>query len=180
MSAWAEKIIRHRPQQPAAPLKELVEKAGAELPSESPFSDLVEGPDIHELLLLCLGLLPHARPGFLGHIFSGKFPALGGLTGEGQLSKVGLISGVQFDGLLPSGHTFLYLCAGENLAERLAVQQWLCDPENRILADKHLIIAPQKPLEPVLSGVLFMPPPTAAKIMLIPGTDFPGYIGSTL
>ena len=88
-----------------------------ELSSLSSFLEHYE-PTFEEFTLL-LTLAPHLHPNFFGQIIAehlpegGDFPEFGGVKAENHRS------------ILPTGETAQFILAGDNLAQRLAVQQVL-------------------------------------------------------
>jgi hypothetical protein len=104
---------------------------------------------IPERLLLILALVPHIRPDLLDRFFAADHILNRGYTSFGGLK------GLQHGGFIPTGETFMFIAAGNDLAKRFALMN-LFDADHFFAS--HLILrleaAPEG--EPVLSGAIII------------------------
>jgi len=112
-------------------------------------------------LLLILSLAAHISPSFLDHHIAGK-------SEEFEIKKVlplyskclnelGGITSENFRGFIPTGLTWLFLLAGQNLQKRMEVLRGI--NENHLFIKERIIMFnPTHPHEPVLSGAIGINP----------------------
>lgn len=99
-----------------------------------------------ERLLLALALLPHTNPGLIDHLFHlSTTPAPAAIH-----SQLGT-RGSNFMGYVPTGLTWLYLLAGNNVKERIRLLT-LVSGEHLFRREAVLSIEPHYKGEPSLSG----------------------------
>lgn len=115
------------------------------------YSDFVKKHNLSfdERVLLILALLPHLDASLLTSYISERY--------ELDLRYKSLIgmSGVNFKGLLPTGLTFFYIMAGNDLKLKLHLQKLLSS--NNILAEQKVIsIEPHYKGDPGFSGKIVM------------------------
>ncbi len=106
-------------------------------------------PDFEEFTLLLLALAPHLHPNFFSQIIAEHLPE------GGDFPEFGGVKAQSHRGILPTGETALFILAGDNLEQRLAVQQ-LFDPDHW-LAQHHLLdLEAVREGEPTMSGRLLL------------------------
>jgi AAA+ superfamily predicted ATPase len=115
------------------------------------FADLIAHYDmtVQERLLLVLSLVPHVRPELLDPLF-----ATDRGTGRG-FTRFGGIRGVNHGGFLPTGETFVFLAAGDDLAARFRAQD-LFDAGHFFCAHRILWLEAVPEGEPFLSGPIVL------------------------
>ncbi len=102
-----------------------------------------------EVILLLLALAPHINPALLQQIVSSYFPD------GGQFVTFGGVTGKSHRGIIPTGETALYIIAGNNLNERLALMDYM-DSGSSLFKDKILYIENVPKGEPEMSGKLLI------------------------
>jgi AAA+ superfamily predicted ATPase len=106
-------------------------------------------PDFFEFTLLLLALAPHLYPNFFGKIIAEHLPE------GGDFPEFGGVKATNHRGILPTGETAQFILAGDNLEQRLAVQQ-LLGPDHWF-AQHHILGLEAVPAgEPVMSGRLIL------------------------
>lgn len=140
----------------------------------SAFAQVVGGEPLSasEHALILLALVPHVRPEFFGQLIGRYLPE------GGDLPEFGGVRVEQHRGILPTGETAQFVLAGENLAERLAVQRLLSG--EHWLARRHVLwLDDVREGEPVMSGRLILDAEVVERIttgtVSLPrfGADFP-------
>jgi len=130
-------------------------KAGNTLAAHPLLATLSEA----ELHILLLALLPQVAPDFLNNAILEAFP------GGGDLPLLGGVKGESHRGLLPTGETALAIFAGENLEDRLLLQQ-LLQPDERLAREGLLFLETVREGEPPMSGRLIIPQHMADFLLL--------------
>lgn len=102
-----------------------------------------------EIILLLLALTPHINPALLQQIVSSYFPD------GGQFVAFGGVTGKSHRGIIPTGETALYIIAGNDLNERLALMDYI-DFGSSLFKDKILYIDSVPKGEPKMSGKLLI------------------------
>lgn len=131
-----------------------------------------------EFNILLLALLPQVQPHFLNEAILEAFPS------GGDLPLLGGVKGQNHRGLLPTGETALALLAGEDLEERLRLQQ-LLQPDGMLAREGLLFVATVHEGEPPMSGRLLLPQNIADQLLFgrepAPrfGPDFPAKLVAT-
>ena len=100
-------------------------------------------------MLLFLALAPHLQPGFLDQLIREHLPE------GGEFPEFGGVRGAAHRGLLPTGETALFILAGTDLDQRLALVA-LFSPDQFFTRQKILTLAEVPPGEPRLSGRLVL------------------------
>jgi AAA+ superfamily predicted ATPase len=119
--------------------------------TSSVYSDFIEHYKLSndERLLLLVALVPHVRPQLLDPLFiqdkryNKGFTEFGGLHGQ------------QHGGFLPTGETFLFLAAGNDLGKRFDLAR-LFSSDHFFAAHQVLHLEPAPDGEPFLSGALVL------------------------
>jgi hypothetical protein len=98
-----------------------------------------------EARLLLIGLVHHVQPDLFDHAIDSM------LNGAGDFPKIGGTRGKNFRGFMPTGETALFLLAGDDWQQRLAIQQlfWADHP---FAKRKILWIEETEKGEPAMSG----------------------------
>ncbi|KAA3438746.1 ATP-binding protein [Rufibacter hautae] len=102
-----------------------------------------------ELLIVLLALAPHLNPGFYSNII------LNFLPDGGDFPEFGGVKGTNHRGILPTGETALFVLAGENVEQRLKVQD-LLSYSGRLQQNGFLQVETVKTGEPTMSGRLLL------------------------
>lgn len=102
-----------------------------------------------ELGIFFLALMPQLRPDMLNQSVMQAFP------GGGDLPVVGGVKGQNHRGLLPTGETALAILAGEDLSDRLRIQQCL-QPDAALAKEGLLYLEVIREGEPPMSGKLLI------------------------
>ena len=106
---------------------------------------LDNGLNVGEATLLLIALAPHFQPELFDEVIESKIP------GAGNFPKLGGVRGKNSRSFLPTGETALFLLAGEDRRQRLAMQS-LFGPED-FLGQKKILWLEEVPYgEPVMSG----------------------------
>src|SRR5687768_8972901 len=120
---------------------------------------LPELPDLDEWTTLVLSLVPHVQPDFFSTLISEHLPS------GGDFPEFGGVKAGNHRGLLPTGETLQYILAGNDMENRLQVQQ--------LFAEDHffhrfsiLWLEPVKEGEPVMSGRIVMGQDWVDKVLL--------------
>ncbi|MEP6845504.1 MAG: ATP-binding protein [Panacibacter sp.] len=104
---------------------------------------------IEEYITLLIALVPHVQPTFFENIIQeflpqgGDFAEFGGIKGNNQRS------------ILPTGETVLFILAGNDLQQRLQLQQ-LFAPDHFFEQQKILWLEDAKDGEPIMNGKLLL------------------------
>jgi len=102
-----------------------------------------------EATLLLIGLAPHFHPELFDEAIESKIP------GSGNFPKLGGVRGKNSRSFLPTGETALFLLAGENRQQRLAMQS-LFGVEH-LFGQKKILWLEEVPYgEPVMSGKIII------------------------
>lgn len=126
-----------------------------------------------EQVILWLALAPHIDPAFYDRIIQQFLPNGGDIIEMGGVKNAG-----NHRGFLPTGETALFIIAGDDLQQRLAVQKLLMG-ESRLVRDGILSVERVKDSEPPMSGRLTVSPDWLAKLLVgkeqmpVFGPDFP-------
>jgi hypothetical protein len=98
-----------------------------------------------EARLLLIGLVHHVQPDLFDHAIDSM------LNGAGDFPKIGGTRGKNFRGFMPTGETALFLLAGDDWQQRLAIQQlfWADHP---FAKRKILWVEETEKGEPAMSG----------------------------
>jgi len=129
-------------------------------------------PNTDEWITLILALVPHIQPDFFSSIISEHLPS------GGDFPEFGGVKANNHRGLLPTGETAQFILAGNNIGERIRIQQLFLE-EHFFYRHGILWIEPVKEGEPVMSGRIVMGQDWVDKILLgketAPrfGLDFP-------
>lgn len=117
----------------------------------SPFAKFMarHEPTPDEYVLLLLALVPHVQPAFFSQLLAEHLPE------GGDFPEFGGVRGSSHRGLLPTGETAQFVLAGDDLAQRLAVQH-LLGPEHWLARQNILHPEPVREGEPRLSGRLLL------------------------
>ncbi|WP_431214057.1 hypothetical protein ACQ86N_04060 [Puia sp. P3] len=103
------------------------------------------GLNVGEATLLLIALAPHFQPELFDEVIESKIP------GAGNFPKLGGVRGKNSRSFLPTGETALFLLAGEDRRQRLAMQS-LFGVED-FLGQKKILWLEEVPYgEPVMSG----------------------------
>lgn len=129
-------------------------------------------PDADEWIILMLALVPHIQPEFFASIISEHLPS------GGDFPEFGGVKGANHRGLLPTGETTQFILAGNEIENRLRVQQFFS--EDHFFATHGILwLEPVKEGEPVMSGRIIIGQDWVDRMLLdkesIPrfGLDFP-------
>lgn len=128
--------------------------------AESWLASFIEShkPDLSELVIFLLALVPHFRPTLLGQLIAGYLPD------GGEFSDFGGVRGANHRGVLPTGETAQFILAENNQEHRLAVQSLLSS--DHWFAHKHLVwLEPVREGEPAMSGRLIVNPEIIEEIV---------------
>ncbi len=107
--------------------------------------------NVHEATLLLAALAPHVQPDLFDSAVEGK------LNDSGNFPKIGGVRGKNSRTFLPTGETLLFLLAGEQLAQRMQVQQLF--GSQHLFAKKKILWLEELPTgEPAMSGRIIMSP----------------------
>ncbi|MCI5130453.1 MAG: ATP-binding protein, partial [Candidatus Electrothrix sp. EH2] len=106
-------------------------------------------PTFEEFTLLLLALAPHLYPNFFGQIIAEHLPE------GGDFPEFGGVKATNHRGILPTGETALFVLAGDNLEQRLAVQQ-LLSPDHWFAQHHILRLEAVREGEPAMSGRLIL------------------------
>ncbi|MEM6342501.1 MAG: ATP-binding protein [Bacteroidota bacterium] len=101
--------------------------------------------------LLALSLVPHLQPQFLDEAISSH------LSGDGNFLEIGGQRGKQFRGMIPTGETALFLLAGNDLSQRLRLQQYF-HPDYWLNQKRVLWLGAVEEGEPALAAKLVLAP----------------------
>ena len=159
---WLERKIKNRFGQLFG--KSLFRGGGAPpaqpVPEDLPPKISSESSELHQLLsewnlseqerlLLALSLAPHIRPHMLHTLFMERVE-----KGENQLIDAGGIIGKHFKGFLPTGLTYLFIQAGRDANQRLAILESL--NQSILLKNQIISFGPTYSGEPYLSGPVIL------------------------
>jgi len=117
----------------------------------SPFSDFIQRfkPNQDEFIILLMALAPHVQPNFYNNIIARHLPE------GGDFPEFGGVRGNNHRGILPTGETAQFVLAGDNLMQRLKVQQLLSS--EHWFSKKHILWLEQvQQGEPLMSGKLVL------------------------
>ncbi len=117
----------------------------------SPFSDFIQRfrPNQDELIILLMALAPHVQPNFYNNIIARHLPE------GGDFPEFGGVRGNNHRGILPTGETAQFVLAGDDLKQRLEVQQLLSS--EHWFSQKHILWLEQvQQGEPLMSGKLVL------------------------
>jgi hypothetical protein len=107
--------------------------------------------NVHEATLLLVALAPHVKPDLFDGAIEGK------LNDNGNFPKIGGVRGKNSRTFLPTGETLLFLLAGEQLAQRMQVQQLF--GSQHMFAKKKIVWLEELPTgEPAMSGRIIISP----------------------
>jgi AAA+ superfamily predicted ATPase len=129
-------------------------------------------PNTDEWITLVLALVPHIQPEFFSSIISEHLPS------GGDFPEFGGVKANNHRGLLPTGETAQFILAGNNIEERIRIQQLFLE-EHFFYRHGILWLEPVKEGEPVMSGRIVTGQDWIDKILLnretAPrfGLDFP-------
>ena len=129
-------------------------------------------PDTDEWITLMLAMVPHLLPDFFGSLIAELLP-----TG-GDFPEFGGVKANNHRGLLPTGETVQFILAGNDIENRLRIQQ-LFSEDHFFYRHGVLWIEPVKEGEPIMSGRIIMGQDWVDRILLdketVPrfGLDFP-------
>lgn len=121
-------------------------------PDDSAFGEFISGRDlsIEDRVLLVLPLAAHLAPGLLTS-----------LTWNMRIGKpytdAGGVTGHYYRGFIPTGSTYLFVMAGDDLRYRMQLLDKL-DEDHPLLAEEIISFAPSYPAEPVLSAPIILNP----------------------
>lgn len=102
-----------------------------------------------EKILISISLAPHLIPGFYEDVIREVFP------NGGEFVEIGGVKGNHHRGMLPTGETALFILAGNNLGERVKIQELLS--ESGSLHKSNIITLEQvREGEPPMSGRLML------------------------
>ena len=116
-----------------------------------PLGKFIAGNNLNaaESTLLLIGLAPHFQPDLFDQAIEGKIP------GAGNFPKLGGVRGKNSRSFLPTGETALFLLAGEDKQQRLAMQS-LFGVEH-LFGQKKILWLEEVPYgEPVMSGKIII------------------------
>jgi len=117
----------------------------------SPFSDFIQRfkPNQDELIILLMALAPHVQPNFYNNFIARHLPE------GGDFPEFGGVRGNNHRGILPTGETAQFVLAGDDLKQRLEVQQLLSS--EHWFSQKHILWLEQvQHGEPLMSGKLVL------------------------
>ena|ERR1041385_6414037 len=124
---------------------------------ESEYAALVKSRDlsVENRLLLIMGIVHHVLPAFYDRLIIAH-PDYAAAQKEPvryktRFNELGGISSDNFRGFIPTGLTWLYLLAGDNLERRIELMTTM-NKNNPLLADKIILFPPVKEFEPVMSA----------------------------
>lgn len=117
----------------------------------SSLSSFIENCNLgcEEFTLLMLAFAPQLHPNFFGQIIAEHLPE------GGDFPEFGGIKGTNHRGILPTGETAQFILAGDDLEQRLAVQQ-LFSPEHWFARQRILWLEAVRDGEPAMSGRLLL------------------------
>ncbi len=104
---------------------------------------------VNETLLVLVALIPHVYPDAFDNAIQGNIP------GAGDFPKIGGVRGKNFRGFIPTGETALFLLAGDDLTQRLQVNE-LFSAEHFFAKSRILWLEDVPAGEPVMSGKIIM------------------------
>ena len=104
---------------------------------------------IEEYITLLIALIPHVQPAFFENIIQEFLPQ------GGDFAEFGAIKGNNQRSILPTGETALFILSGNDLYQRLQLQQ-LFNTEHFFYSHKILWLEDVKEGEPVMSGKLVL------------------------
>jgi hypothetical protein len=144
-----------------------------------PFAELpTPDPTPAERVVMLLALVPHVHPDFLERIVAQCLPA------GGELPELGGTRGESHRGVLPTGETAQFVLAGDDLADRIAVQR-LLSSEHWFAREHVLWLDAVREGEPAMSGRLILDPEIVERLttgsVSVPrfSTEFPAEHVST-
>lgn len=122
-------------------------------PDNAPLSQFLEQHNLNdaEKAILAMSLMPHIQP----HFFDGLMREF--MPKGGDFPLIGGTRGTHFRGFLPTGETALFLLAGEDLQQRLKIQQ-LFSQEHFFASKKVLYVEEMPAGEPAMSGKIILSP----------------------
>ncbi len=125
--------------------------AAAYLEDDSPFAQWMQTqePTAAEFIGLITALAPHLQPAFFEDIIKEFIPD------GGQLIEFGAVKGANHRGMLPTGETLLFILAGNDVTERVRLQQDLIQ-NSRFFQEGILSIESVPFGEPLMSGRLIL------------------------
>jgi AAA+ superfamily predicted ATPase len=103
----------------------------------------------HEKALVILALIPHIRPTFFDSLIQEFLPQ------GGEFAEFGGVKTGNHRGMIPTGETALFLLAGNNLEERIKIQQ-LFSEEHFFYREKILWLEDVREGEPKMSGRIIL------------------------
>ncbi|HTF03753.1 MAG TPA: hypothetical protein VK826_06990 [Bacteroidia bacterium] len=166
---WLDRIIQHRYDQTIARLKKpdqndngILSPAWPKscspqdlLPEENGFAQFVHAFNLvfEERLLLALSMAVHLDPYF----FTARRSRLEQLDQrDGQIGfGAGMLNGVRYNGLVPSGHTYLLLAAGNNIDLRFKAAHYL-SAERPLFRKKVLHLEQAQDSDPIYLGKIIL------------------------
>jgi AAA+ superfamily predicted ATPase len=125
-----------------------------------------------EWIILLLALVPHVLPSFFESIIMEHLP------NGGDFAEFGGVKGSNHRGMLPTGETAQFILAGNNIEDRLLVQQ-LFTEDHFFYQQNILWLEPVKEGEPFMSGRIVLSSDWINKLLLDKetaprfGLDFP-------
>lgn len=110
------------------------------------YAEFVRQKDLsfRDRLLLITGLSQTIDPRAINELF------LKGQLGKGENPEFGGVNGMNYQGFIPSGLTFIYLAAGNNRSERIKELDLLSG--NKLINDGDVSFPDTKAGEPYISG----------------------------
>jgi hypothetical protein len=114
-------------------------------------------PQLEELAILALALVPHLRPNLFGKLLAARLPE------GGDFPEFGGVRASSHRGILPTGETAQFVLAGDDLESRLAVQRIL-SADHWFARKSILWLEPVRGGEPVMSGRLIVDPEIVEEI----------------
>ena len=113
----------------------------------SPYAQFINQNKLnfYDRLLLIMSLTAQLEPDFFQESLLAKY--------NDALSTIGLLSGVHYQGLFPSGVTFLFLSNVHNLQTRIERLKWM-KQKSTLLANKVVTLSSVAPFEPMWAGGL--------------------------
>ncbi len=117
----------------------------------SPYANFIQEhqPDFLEYGVLILALIPHVIPGLLANIIASFLPQ------GGDLPEVGGNRSMQYRGMIPTGETAQFILAGNNLQQRLHIQE-LFHPDHWFSRKNILHLEQPAYGEPAMSGRIIL------------------------
>ena len=133
---------------------------GEILQDDSPYADFLRAKKLPpvELLLLLMTLVPHIRPGYYDEIIREYLPR------GGDFPEFGGVKGANSRGMQATGETAQFILAGNDLEQRLHIQD-LLQGDSGLVKEKLLLLEAVREGEPIMSGRLVLSAEAVTRIL---------------